>query len=382
MAIVHIYSEYPNYEWVEAKGEGIACVDDVARAAVFYLRYYNLTHTEYSLRKAKKLLDFLLYMQAQNGLFYNFIFSDLSINKKTHNSKPIADWWAWRAVWALGEAFSFFRDKSPNYSQLLAESIQKTIPHIDSLLSCYPKKKQNEGFSQPIWLPFGTAADQGSVLLLALLNFYETTQDSDLLHKIVSLGDGISGMQIGDSTNFPFGMFLSWKNVWHPWGNSQAAALLEAGTVISNKVYIEKAVMEVRYFYPYLARREYLSYMEFNNKNGKIELISSKQFPQIAYDIRPLVMASLKASTLTGDDKFAKQAAEIGCWLLGENIVGKPIYDPKSGRCFDGIQNVSEINKNSGAESTIEALLTLLEIEKNKISRELIHDYYRKYTVY
>ena len=37
-AIVHIYSEHPEYEWVDAAGEGIAAVDDVARAAGKYLR--------------------------------------------------------------------------------------------------------------------------------------------------------------------------------------------------------------------------------------------------------------------------------------------------------------------------------------------------------
>jgi hypothetical protein len=29
MAITHIYSEAPRYEWVDASGEGIACVDDL-----------------------------------------------------------------------------------------------------------------------------------------------------------------------------------------------------------------------------------------------------------------------------------------------------------------------------------------------------------------
>ena len=39
VSIVHIYSNYPGYHWVDAKEsgpEGIACVDDAARAAVVY----------------------------------------------------------------------------------------------------------------------------------------------------------------------------------------------------------------------------------------------------------------------------------------------------------------------------------------------------------
>ncbi len=43
VAIVHIYSEEPDYQWVDAAGEGISAVDDVARAALVYLWYYEQT---------------------------------------------------------------------------------------------------------------------------------------------------------------------------------------------------------------------------------------------------------------------------------------------------------------------------------------------------
>ena len=35
------------------------------------------------------------------------------------------------------------------------------------------------------------------------------------------------------------------------------------------------------------------------------------------------------------------------------------MYDPATGRCYDGINSPVDINRNSGAESTIEALLAL-----------------------
>ena len=38
--IIHIYSEYPDYVYVAADGEGISAVDDVARAVLVYLKYY------------------------------------------------------------------------------------------------------------------------------------------------------------------------------------------------------------------------------------------------------------------------------------------------------------------------------------------------------
>ncbi|MFQ5674982.1 MAG: hypothetical protein ACE5G1_03725, partial [bacterium] len=58
MAIIHIYSEYPDYGWVATEKEGIACVDDAARAAVVYLRHFEITGDTTSLRRARALLDF------------------------------------------------------------------------------------------------------------------------------------------------------------------------------------------------------------------------------------------------------------------------------------------------------------------------------------
>ena len=44
------------------------------------------------------------------------------------------------------------------------------------------------------------------------------------------------------------------------------------------------------------------------------------------------------------------------------------MYDPETGRCFDGIGPEKEVNMNSGAESTIEALLILQAIQNHPIA--------------
>ena len=51
------------------------------------------------------------------------------------------------------------------------------------------------------------------------------------------------------------------------------------------------------------------------------------------------------------------------------------MYDPETGRCFDGILSETEINKNSGAESTIEALYAILEIEANPVAKKKLAHY-------
>ena len=378
MSIVHIYAEAPEYSWVEAPGEGIACVDDVARAAVFYLRDYRYSNRQISLQKARKLLNFVLYMQAPNGLFYNFLTADHQINKTRDNSIPRASWWSWRAIWALAEAQEVFRHQSPDFARKIAESIRQTFPAIDSLLGTYPQTQQENGFSLPTWLPYGTAADQAAVLIMALLPYHRNNRDSLTEDFLFKLGEGIGRMQSGDSLTFPYGCFFSWQNIWHAYGNSQSTALLLAGNELRQPLWRKRALQEVRFFYPYLERGNYLSSFRVVAQDGQLQPANRRQFPQIAYDIRPMVWASLKGYQITGSAALRRQAVDIGCWLLGKNITGKPLYHPGTGRCFDGITGSNKINMNSGAESTIEALLTILEIEKYPVAKKLFYHYYQR----
>ena len=71
----------------------------------------------------------------------------------------------------------------------------------------------------------------------------------------------------------------------------------------------------------------------------------------------------------TGDVRYAKMAGLAASWLTGNNDVGEPMYDPDTGRCFDGLEDGNTINRNAGAESTIEALTTILEIEQHPQAR-------------
>src|ERR1044071_1997109 len=83
VSIIHVYANYPTYEWVDAKEsgpEGIACVDDAGRAAVMYLRHFELFHDSLSMSEGISLLKFVLKMETEDGMFYNFIFADHTIN--------------------------------------------------------------------------------------------------------------------------------------------------------------------------------------------------------------------------------------------------------------------------------------------------------------
>ncbi len=185
---------------------------------------------------------------------------------------------------------------------------------------------------------------------------------------------GLMEMQSGDKDTFPYGLFLSWKNVWHGWGNSQTQALAQASKVIQDKEIQQAAVREAGSFYPYWMERGFPREIEFVHEDT-IRAKKVTQFDQIAYAVRPTVVGSLMLSELTQEERFAELAGELATWFLGNNPANQKMYDPETGRCFDGILSESGINRNSGAESTIEALYSILEVEANPIARRKLESY-------
>jgi hypothetical protein len=134
--------------------------------------------------------------------------------------------------------------------------------------------------------------------------------------------------------------------------------------LLNNTNIIDKALIEVDNFYPWLIKNGFLNYFTIMRREGNYEIIEQEKFPQIAYGIRPMVYACAEAYRITGKEKYLGLAKQAAGWLAGKNLTGKVIWDPATGRCFDGIINKEEINMNSGAESTIEALLSLQALEK------------------
>ena len=366
MAIIHIYSNAPDYEYVGDDDEGYACVDDAARAAIFYLEYFKTYNDSSSLYKYYNLVEFLLYMQAENGFFYNFIWEDNSINKTFKTSVAEANWWSWRALWAMTEGHDYLINSDDDRSVRVKKSISRIIENIKKNI---PKEKNEvpvEGIKLPDWLPFQFAADQAALLTIVLSNYYQISEDKEVLEYLNSLVKGIMMMQINDLKCEYNGAFLSWQNEWHGWGNSQAYALLKAYQVLENEELKTAALFELNNFYKRLFEVGFLSSFSVSKTDCNFEIIKSDNFSQIAYNIRPMVYALIEAYKITSDTSYAVQAGKIAKWFNGKNPADAVMYNPHSGIFYDGIESDVLINKNSGAESTIEGLLTLLKISQNQ----------------
>jgi len=103
---------------------------------------------------------------------------------------------------------------------------------------------------------------------------------------------------------------------------------------------------------------------------------STAEFEQIAYGVRPMVVTLLRLYEATKKEEYLALAGLSASWLTGNNAATATMYDETTGRGYDGIRDSNSVNLNSGAESTIEALHSLLEIERYPEARRFLH--YRK----
>lgn len=362
---IFIYSNYPDYHPVDATGEGFTCVDDVSRAALFYLRSEHFSSDTAIQSKAFNLLQFILEMQSDNGYFYNFLFSNSLINKGGATSIAGANWWSWRALQTFTEATPIIKNVNAQLSGRIDLAVQKLIAAIKTDLVNLPLTTSLvSGITIPQWLPLGSASDQAATLILGLISYCTVTNDIIITDYIRKLADGIAMMQQGDATHYPYSLFLSFENQWHAYGSDQACALLAAGNFLQDTSYIRKGLDEVDNFYPWLFINGFESAITLTNNSGLLQATSENRYDQIAYGFRPMVFAAIEAYKITGQEKYADIAGHAAAWFLGNNSANTNMYSTSTGICFDAISTGNNVNLNSGAESTIEALLTLQRVEQ------------------
>jgi len=92
-----------------------------------------------------------------------------------------------------------------------------------------------------------------------------------------------------------------------------------------------------------------------------------------AFDQQPIeaacmVSASLDALRASRQPIWAEHACRAFDWFLGQNHLGRPVYDARTGGCRDGL-HADRPNENQGAESTLSFLTALVEMRGSDYAR-------------
>jgi hypothetical protein len=336
--------------------EGATDVDDVARAAIAYLWAHRVRGDDAALEAARGLLDFVMAMQDADGTFYNFVFPDGRINRLGITSRKGAGFWAARALWAMAEGLPDFAERDPAFAERLRQSFLRGVPpFLAKVAPRYGMYAERFGYAVPAWLP-DQGADVASNLLLATSAFLAFERDDDVFALHAMVAEGLTSFQYGPPGTYPFLAHPSFAldpQEWHAWGSRQSQALARASLVVGDEALLTSAEAEGGHFFVHLLASQ-----------GPVSLMNPavRAYPQIAYGMEALASGLFAIADASGKEVFDELGGLMTSWLLGNNELRRPLYDAATGRTFDGLER-GVINQNSGAESTITALMALIQAE-------------------
>jgi hypothetical protein len=340
------------YRFVGDEDEGVGCVDDVARAAIVYAREHARTGSLHAGRQARAGYDFLARMARPDGTYVNFIWGDGSLHLEGPTSSPGLNWWTARALWALAEGARAFTASDPAYARLLRDRAFVTVKALEADLNRRDGTWRYYGTHKaPGWF-IGEAPDVTAVAVLGLATLHQDGEDATLKRLIGRYGEAIALW----APNAVAGGLLDGAHLpglgpttWHAYGAHMLHALALGGRAIGSKRLVAAAREEADRFAPKLLAL-----------GGPIAgvLPGYAIYPQIAYGVEPMALGLLALEEATGEARYGRLGALFASWLYGANPTRTPMYDAATGRVWDGIDHKG-VSADSGAESTIEALLTL-----------------------
>lgn len=339
---VALYAEAPSYQPTGSPArdgfEGLACVDDAARAALVHLREFELSRDPRAREDAVALLAFVASMEQGDGEFVNFVDAQGRPNRTGPTSAKAFSYWAARALWAL------------------AESVRVLGPADPALLDIRPVlERAVSRLTRDVTagrLVGGTSTATAEALL-GVVAWQRAEPTPERAALIAAVAELLVPLAHGDASAAPWGARVDpGAGEWHAWGARSTHALAAAGALLGRRDLVDAARAEA----DGLWARSLLA--------GAVPAAigadgATRPHPQIAYGMSPVVEGALALADATDERKYAVLAGLAAGWFLGANIAATAIYDEASGRAFDGIDAKTGVNRNAGAESTIESLLAL-----------------------
>ncbi|MGZ4140058.1 MAG: hypothetical protein ACXVPP_06660 [Actinomycetota bacterium] len=296
----------------ESGFEGVACIDDAARLLGVLCRVWSRDPLQAIEVWARGLLEFVLWMQASDGRWLNFVYDwNGRRNYQGVTSAVGENFWHGRALSSLSRAWLTFGD-----ARAEAE-INRGLEYIVSTEA-----------------PSDVRALHLDVGLRLIVEAGRTDLESAVrrwAHEIAACREGDVLMNNSDERGTP-----------HLWAHVQEGVLADAGAILEEPSLIDAA------------RRSAKALLEPAVGAG-FDRVSTTP-----YDVASTAFSLDRLAAVTGEPGWARLAADARAWFDGRNPAGSPVYDRRSGRVADGVDE-GLVSRNSGAEANVEAAGALLD---------------------
>ena len=321
---IAVYSDEQNQpiRAEQAGYEGVACVDDAARALELYCDLWEATAAPWARRWCEGLLDFLLAMQDGDGRWTNFILDwDGSLNHEGRTSVAGGGFWQARALVALARAAQILDDSR------IDDAMERGLTHV------------LEAEQVP--------SDVRALHIRTALTMLAGGDDRRLSSLVRTWSGEVAGCREGDVLmNSP-----AEHGQPHLWGHIQEGVLADAGIWLGRPDLVAIA-----------SRSADLVFREV--------VIAGFDLPRTQpYDVASAVYGLSRVAAVTGTPTYASLAAMARSWFSGRNGAHQPVYDRRAGRVGDGVEE-GRVSRNSGAEANVVGAQALFE-DAAKLARRL-----------
>lgn len=304
--------------------------DDNARALIVALQHHNLFNDRESANLAGTYLEFLHYVQREDGKFHNLVdyrrnFLDEEGSEDSHG----------RALWGCG--YTLNAKIYHNVKKLAKELFEKSINWSLDFKS----------FRARVYAIFG------------LCHYYSRYPQPDILEKMKLLLRPLVEVYERESSK---SQEWKWFEPYLTYDNARLSqAFFCLYEITKEKKYLQIALESLDFLSKLLfvnGRLVLIGQEKWYQKNGKRSL-----YDQQPIDAAAMVDLNIQAYRVTKNKKYRENALFSFEWFLGRNIQNVSLYDEQTGACFDGL-TPEGVNLNQGAESTISYLLARLNIEE------------------
>jgi len=305
----------------DAGYEGVACVDDAARALDLYCALWETTRLPWVRRWCDGLLDFILAMQDADGRWLNFILDwEGTPNRLGRTSIAGGQFWQARAVLALTHAAPILDDVR------IEPALRRGLPHILAATD--------------------VASDVRALHIRAALALADRPDDHGLGERLSLWSEELLNCRDGDVLmNSP-----DERGDPHLWGHIQEGVLADAAVRLGRDDWLAIAARSAELVFASAARSGF-------------DLVRVQP-----YDVASAIYTLSRLAEATGDPAFGALVTCSRAWFDGRNPAGRPVYDRDAGRVGDGVDRRC-VSTRSGAEANIVGAEALFDDAASVASR-------------
>lgn len=319
-------------------------LDDNVRALIAMCMHFEATDDKADIEKIRLYVQFIAFCVQPSGYFLNYVDEDKTFTPQNETSN-LADSNG-RAIWALGYLISIGHLLPKDILAQAEDIFTQVTARIDMLHSTRAMAFAIKGLYYS-HTKTGSQAQESLVKMFAdrLVAMYKHESEKD----------------------------WEWFEGYLTYGNSMLPeALLQAWLVTGDSSYKQIA----KESFDFLLKNTF-------NKDG-IQVISNRtwwkkgeipaRFGEQPIEITYTILALAQFYEVFREEEYLLKMKIAFDWFLGKNHLGQVIYNPCTGGCYDGLEEI-QVNLNQGAESTVCYLMARLKMEEYMLLHDLANNH-------